>query len=161
MRMSDSRIRNTRIMNIIGASGMATPNGRLLIDANLHSVLGLKNGRVNMSTVSKSLGMILLVAAVSGCATTYYRYISNTNATQQQFMRDRYSCYQETQQRVSNAYANQYGGVANSRVMPTCSAFNACLAARGYYRSDTTNLADFNQPGSLSVPQGSVIQCSQ
>src|SRR2546425_1016341 len=114
-----------------------------------------------MSTASKQLGIILLVATVSGCATTYYRYISTSGATQEQFMRDRYSCYQETQQRVSNAYVNQYGGTSSSQVRPTCSAFNACLAARGYHRSDTTNLADFNQPGSLSVPQGAVIQCTE
>ena len=114
-----------------------------------------------MSTVSKSLGILLLVAAVSGCAPTYVRYLSNNGATQQQFMNDRYSCLRETQQRVSGAYVNQYGGAANSQVMPPCSALNACLAARGYYRSDTTNLADFNQPGSLGVPQGAGIQCSQ
>ena len=113
-----------------------------------------------MRIASKCLGVALVVAAVSGCAPTYIRYI-NPNATQEQFMKDRYECYQETQQRISGAYVNQYGGAASSRVMPSCSAFNACIAARGYIRSDTTNLADFNQPGSLSVPQGAVLQCIQ
>jgi len=113
-----------------------------------------------MSILSKNLGMVLLATAVSGCAPTYIRYLSNNGASEQQFMNDRYACLQETQQRISSAYVNGYGGVANSRVMPPCSAINACLAARGYYRSDTRNPADFNQPGSLSVPPGAVIQCS-
>lgn len=115
-----------------------------------------------MSTAIRSLG-ILLVAMVSGCAAptpTYIRYVSNTGATQQQFMRDRYTCYQETRAIFSAAVANKYGGAAASQVIPPCSGFNACLAARGYYRSDTTNLADFNHPGSLVVPQGAALQCS-
>src|SRR5437667_12212554 len=109
-----------------------------------------------MNAGSRSLGILLLVAVIGGCATSYIRWMTNTGATQQQFMNDRYSCLQETQQRVSGAYANQYGGAASSQVMPPCSAFNACMAARGYYRADTTNPADFNQPGSLSVPPGAV-----
>ncbi len=108
-----------------------------------------------------SLVIILAASILSGCAPSYMRFVSNNNVTQDQFMRDRYACYQETQQRTSAAYINQYGGAASSRVIPSCSAFNACLAARGYYRSDTTNLADFQTPGNFSVPQGAVIQCSQ
>lgn len=117
---------------------------------------------MNMCTASKSIGIILLVAVIGGCATTptYIRWMTNTGATQQQFMNDRYACLQETQQRVSGAFVNQYGGASSSRVMPPCSAFNACPAARGYYRADTTNLDDFRQPGSLFVPQGAGIQCS-
>lgn len=105
------------------------------------------------------LALAFLVMTLSACAPTYIRYMSNNNATQDQFMKDRYACYQETQQRTSSAFINQYGGAASSVVIPTCSAFNACLAAHGYYRADTRNLADFNTPGSLSVPQGTVLQC--
>ena len=112
-----------------------------------------------MITGNKCLRVILVFTVFSGCATTptYIRWITTTGATQQQFMNDRYSCLKETQQRVSGAYVNQYGGVSNSQVQPPCSAFNACLAARGYYRSDTTNPADFNHAGSLAVPPGAVI----
>lgn len=114
-----------------------------------------------MSIGRRGLFIIVLGVALGGCAPTYIRYVSNTGATQDQFMRDRYSCYQETQQRVSAAYVNQYGGAAGSQVLPSCSAFNACLAARGYYRADTNNPADFNRPGSYAVPAGTVIQCVQ
>ncbi len=105
--------------------------------------------------------ILLMGASISGCATTYIRYLSSNNATESQFMQDRYQCYQETQQRISGAFVNQYGGAASSQVLPSCRAWNACLAARGYYRSDTTSVAELNQPGSLFVPQGAVINCSQ
>jgi hypothetical protein len=90
------------------------------------------------------------------------RWATTTGASQQQFMNDRYTCLRETQQRVSGAHVGPYGGAASSQVLPSCSAFNACLAAHGYYRAaDTTNLADFMQPGSLYVPQGAMIQCAE
>jgi hypothetical protein len=108
--------------------------------------------------------VIVLIAMVSGCAAprpVYIRYIGSNGASQQQFMNDRYSCLRETQQRISGAFVNQYGGASQSQVAPSCSAMAACLAARGYYRADTTNPADFNQPGSLSVPPGTMINCTQ
>ena len=97
--------------------------------------------------------------AVSGCSTTYIRWVNSRGVSQEEFMKDRYACLQETQQRVSDAYVNQTGGASTSQVMPTCSAWNACLAARGYYQVNTTNLEDFKQPGSLFVPQGAVVYC--
>jgi hypothetical protein len=109
--------------------------------------------------MKKSFLAILLLVTLSGCAPSYIRYFNSNGASQDQFMKDRYACYQETQQRISSAYINQYGGAASSQIMPSCSAINACLAARGYYRSDTTKAADLNAPGSLIVPQGAVIQC--
>jgi hypothetical protein len=38
--------------------------------------------------------------------------MSTNNATEEQIMKDRYACYQETQQQVSTAYVNRYGGAA-------------------------------------------------
>ena len=75
-------------------------------------------------------------------------------------MQDRYACYLETRATVSAAVANQYGGAAASQVVPSCDAMAACLAARGYYRADTTNLADFNTPGNYSVPQSAMLRCT-
>lgn len=108
------------------------------------------------------LGLSLLIL-LSGCASgpqSYYRYVGPTNKSQQDFMGDRYQCLRETQQRVSNAFVNQYGGAGNSSVMPSCSAFNACLGAKGYYRQDTTDLSVFNVPGNFKIPPGAVINCS-
>ena len=110
------------------------------------------------------LGAAVLLALLSGCgAPTYWRYVSNnTGATEQDFMNIRYQCLRETQQRVSGAYVNAYGGAAGSTVVPTCSAFHSCLAAHGFYRvADTPDPSVFNQPGNYYVPQSAAIQCSQ
>ena len=124
-----------------------------------------KIGTLKVITALKTGGILLLSAVVSGCTPmpqTYFRFTSSNNATEQQFVNDRYECYKETQQQVSNAIVNQYGGVANSQVMPLCSAFYACLAARGYYRAaDTTDLTVFNTPGNYYVPQSAEIHCAQ
>lgn len=109
-------------------------------------------------------GLVLLLgAALAGCATepTYIRWINQNGGSQEEFMRARYECYQETRATVSRAYANQYGGAAGSQVIPTCGGFNACLAARGYYQmADTTDTSVFQQPGNFFVPQGAIIQCA-
>jgi hypothetical protein len=97
-----------------------------------------------------------IFSVVAGCASTaptIMRWTNNNNATQDQWMKDRYACYSETQQRISGATVNQSGGNANSIVIPMCSAFNACLAARGYVRSDAT--------GTLTIPEGAVVQCAK
>ena len=106
---------------------------------------------------------LILFTIVSGCASappSYMRFTGPTNKTQQEFVNDRYACLKETQQRRSNAAVNEYGGAASSSVMPSCSAFNACLASKGFYRQDTTDLNVFSQPGNFSVPQGAVINCT-
>lgn len=63
---------------------------------------------------------------------------------------DRYSCYQYTQQFVTQADISEPIGISKSQVIPSCGAFNACIAARGYLRSDNRH---------LEVLPGAVIQC--
>ena len=110
--------------------------------------------------MKKIVSFIFLVLLLSSCATGYYAFVGPTNKTQSDFMQARYSCLQETQQRVSSAYANQYGGSSSSIVAPSCSAFKACLAARGFYEQNgVTDLSFFNQPGHFSIPQGTMIDC--
>jgi hypothetical protein len=48
-------------------------------------------------------------------------------------MQDRYACYHETAQRL-------VADRGASEVKPSCGAFNACLAARGYLQSKDGNL---------------------
>ena len=114
----------------------------------LRKILGDMGGS-NMSIAIKIIGIILIVV-VSGCTSGPTRF-TNYGATQEQFMKDRYECYRETQQRASSAYVNRYGGAARSQVIPSCSAFLACLASRGYLLSNTS--------GNLIVPTGAEIQC--
>ena len=60
--------------------------------------------------------------------------------TFQEFANTRYQCAQETARRVGGAYVNQYGGTSSSNVIPSCSSFRACLAAKGYYADPNGNL---------------------
>jgi hypothetical protein len=106
---------------------------------------------------------LALAFALIGCSTSYPRYASHNDPvpTQQQFVQDRYACLLQTQQTVTAAAFDKSGGGAVSRVMPSCSAFNACLAARGYYRvDDTKNLDVFNIPGNFYVPKGAKVTCN-
>jgi hypothetical protein len=99
-----------------------------------------------------TLACVVIAGAISECAPTIARWSSTNNATYDQWMKDRYACYNETQQRISGASVNQYEGGASSVVVPLCGAFYACLAARGYYRSDN---------GTLTTPQGVGLVCAE
>lgn len=94
-----------------------------------------------------AVGLIL-----AGCETLPHAYMAS-GKTQQDLLRDRYECYRETQQRVSGASVNRYGGSASSNVIPSCGAFNACLASRGYIYS--------KERGTLVVPKGAEITCNE
>lgn len=77
--------------------------------------------------------LLLVPFLLSACYAPAPRY--SGPGTMQDFANARYQCVQETSARQSGAYINQYGGYANSTVKPTCSAFTACLAAKGYYEN--------------------------
>jgi hypothetical protein len=93
---------------------------------------------------------------VSGCSTAppppVLRWTSNNHAPQEKWLNDRNSCYNETQQRISDGSIDDPGAKANSVDGPLCRAFNACLAARGYMRSDTT--------GTLTIPEDASVRCA-
>jgi hypothetical protein len=95
-------------------------------------------------------------ALVSGCASAppppVMRWTSNNHATQEKWLNDRNSCYIETQQRMSEESVDQSGFKGNSVDGPICRALNACLAARGYIRSDTA--------GTLTIPEGASVPCA-
>ncbi len=90
--------------------------------------------------------LILIVAlSLFGCQNTPSNYVDNRllftgPGNIQEFMKVRYSCLQETGQRVSGGVAIQYGAAASSSVIPSCGAFNTCLASRGYFRNINGNL---------------------
>ena len=90
-----------------------------------------------------------LVGLCVGCATPRY---TKQGATQDQFMKDRYECLRQTQQRIESANYSYGGGNYNSTVMPSCSALASCLASRGYYQK---------KDGELVVPSGTGIRCSR
>lgn len=53
--------------------------------------------------------------------------------TQAEFSQDRYSCMQNSQQRVGGASFNQFGGYAANQVVTNEDLFAACMNSRGWY----------------------------
>ena len=89
----------------------------------------------------KSYLLISVVVLLSGCAGAPYGGTLRFTGpgTFQDFANTRYQCAQETSRRVGGAYINQYGGSSSSNVVPSCSVFAACLAAKGYYKNPNGN----------------------
>jgi hypothetical protein len=60
------------------------------------------------------------------------RVWNKPGSTRQEFSQDKYECMQQSQNRVSRAYVDPYGGSASSRTATNVPLFNACMEARGY-----------------------------
>jgi len=88
-----------------------------------------------------------------GCANPpqQFRY-AKYGATQEEFMKDRYACLQEAQQRVSGAYVDAYGGGSASRVVANCGVWLSCMGARGY---------QVDPDGNLAAPPAMIVFCQR
>jgi hypothetical protein len=73
-----------------------------------------------------------LVLVIGGCAQRYVWW--KEGITQQQANQDHYECLKDSQQRVSAAQVNVYGGTSQNRVVTNPDLYSACVAARGYYQ---------------------------
>ena len=91
--------------------------------------------------------IIVTNTILTGCASLRY---TNKNSNMEQFLKERYECLKETQFKSESATVTKYGGGYSSSVTPSCSAFNACLAAKGYLKTND---------GELIVPESAVITC--
>lgn len=80
------------------------------------------------------------------------RWTSNNNATQEKWLSDRNVCYDETEQQMASQSIDQSKMKVDSVDSLVCRTFNACLAARGYTRSDAT--------GALTVPGTASVVCA-
>jgi hypothetical protein len=115
---------------------------------------GIAKGREKMRITSAAVFVAIGLALVSCVARppqAPIRY-SKADATQEQFMKDRYECQQQAQQQISGAYVNQYGGGAGSKLVLSCGMWISCLGARGY-------VIDPN--GNLAAPDGMQTTCQK
>jgi hypothetical protein len=87
---------------------------------------------------------IAAVLALSGCAATRY----DGPGTLQEFAAARYQCVQETKRPVFSAEISKTDAIraiagfkATAKEIPSCSAFNSCLAAKGYFVSEQGRLS--------------------
>jgi hypothetical protein len=69
-------------------------------------------------------------------------------ATQEQFMSDRYACYQAAQEQISGPLMNASPGAASGQVVASRSMWLSCMSSRGY-------VPDANGP--LTAPSGSEL----
>jgi len=76
-----------------------------------------------MNKASKSLGIILLVAAVSSCAKPMIW--DKSDATQAEYNKDAYECEKDARQ--SGYFGSGIAGAINMREF-----FKSCMVARGY-----------------------------
>jgi hypothetical protein len=85
-----------------------------------------------------------LAVAASGCVAPQplpVARFSKPGATQEQYMADRYACYQDSAHNASGAYVSAYGGAASSGVVHSRGEWLACMGARGYVIDPNGNLA--------------------
>jgi hypothetical protein len=67
---------------------------------------------------------------LAGCAQPMW---VKPGASQSDFSSDRYTCLQESQQRIAAAQVNVYGGAAINRVQTNEQLFASCMNAHGWY----------------------------
>ena len=97
--------------------------------------------------------IVFLSVSVASCSTQTpaqppapvpIAYDAPEGATQSELLTVRFECWKET------ATSAGGGGLFESELLPNCSAFAACMAARGYIR---------NPQGSLVVPESAKLDC--
>jgi hypothetical protein len=83
----------------------------------------------------KRIAVASSIILLSACAANNNVWVK-PGASQTEFASQRYACMQQSQQRVSSAYVNQYGGSSDSRVTTNNPLFGACMNAQGWYLTD-------------------------
>jgi hypothetical protein len=81
----------------------------------------------------KRIALVSSLILLSACANQVW---VKPGATQSEFAQQKYACMQQSQQQVSSAYVNQYGGSSGSHVTTNKPLFNACMNAQGWYLQD-------------------------
>lgn len=82
-----------------------------------------------MKVILKFISVMVGVLIITGCAQNLW---VKPNAGQGEFERDRYSCLQQSQQRVGSAQVNAYGGTAVNTVATNDMLFSTCMGAKGW-----------------------------
>lgn len=79
-------------------------------------------------------------------------------ASQAEFSQDRYDCMQQSQQQVSGAFINKYGGGSSTQVITNDGLFGSCLNARGW--TLVKQSANPAQPGQPASPASDPIRAA-
>jgi hypothetical protein len=100
---------------------------------------------IEMKQTSK-LMFIMLLFLFAGCAHNNNVWVK-PGASTNEFNVDKYDCLQQSQQKSSGAFVNQYGGFANSGSITNVGLFNSCMNAKGWSLQNRIdkNSAEFKQ----------------
>jgi predicted aspartyl protease len=79
----------------------------------------------------KVFSTMVVGLALSACAASQTIWLK-PGATHDEFAKDRYSCMQQSQQRVSTTFVNEYGGSSSNRAITNARLFSACMSANGW-----------------------------
>jgi len=94
-----------------------------------------------MRMVKRFIAAVPALLVLFGCAAQQKVWVK-PGLTQEQFAKDRYSCMQQSQQRVSAAFVNEYGGSSSNHVITNANLFSACMSAQGYTLQQKASLAE-------------------
>jgi hypothetical protein len=94
---------------------------------------------------------VLLFVAVgaSGCVSTHVAF-DHPTATEDQMLRDRYACMQQSMGYSTSGYVDQSGGGSSGAAIPNGAMLKNCMALHGY----TSN----PESGRLVVPPDLVVR---
>jgi hypothetical protein len=99
----------------------------------------------------KRIALVSSLILLSACAN--YVWVK-PGATQSEFAQQKYACMQQSQQQVSSAYVNQYGGSSDSHVTTNKPLFNACMNSQGWYLQDK----DQQQAQQATIQDNATVQ---
>jgi hypothetical protein len=83
----------------------------------------------------KRIAIASSIILLSACANNNNVWVK-PGASTTEFAQTKYACMQQSQNRVSSAYVNEYGGSSESRVTTNSPLFSACMNAQGSYLQD-------------------------
>lgn len=106
----------------------------------------------------RTASILVTAALLSGCVTE--KVWIKPGASQDDFVRQRYACMQQSQQQVSVASIGRYGGVAQSGQNTNAPLFNACMSADGWSLMDKGASDSLSAAASPALEDGKQL-CSR
>jgi len=110
----------------------------------------VRGGLSSLGCVRKKILFAMVSSLFLGACGTPMIW-SKPGATRDDFSSARYTCMQQSQQRVSAASVNALGGYSTSSVVTNEDLFGSCMNANGWYLSQQSNVAP-NAPVVSPVP---------
>ena len=84
----------------------------------------------------RNLKLLALALFVSGCQTYGGTMMYSGSGSFENFAKARFECSKASSNQSSGGYLNEYGGGFSSIPTVNCGMMDACLASKGYIRSE-------------------------